>query len=219
MAFPTTRWTLVDAARSGDANALTSFVERYRPALLGYLASRGFRSEAEDLAQEVLLRLCNDGVLDRADRDGGRLRSLVLAVARHVVGHHVERRGAKKRGGGAAPVPLDELTVADPRGDDPDETFDREWIAGLVRRALVRLREDHPSYWESLIRVVLNRESYADTAAALRCTDGAIRNYVHRAKRKVIAYLREEVRAYAGPGAGLDTELAYLSRLLDRKPA
>ncbi|HBP22541.1 MAG TPA: RNA polymerase subunit sigma-70, partial [Planctomycetes bacterium] len=44
-----TRWTVVQAAKAGDADALRQLFEKYRPAVVGYLLRRGMKGEAEDV--------------------------------------------------------------------------------------------------------------------------------------------------------------------------
>ena len=39
--LPDTRWTILRAARSGDATALSDLCHRYRPAVVAYLERRG----------------------------------------------------------------------------------------------------------------------------------------------------------------------------------
>ena len=78
--------------------------------------------EAEDLAQEVFLRLFKDGVLEQADRSKGRFRHLVLAVTKNVVGNHLTYIRAKKRGGDAVKSALGDMEVAIPEPDP--EAFD-----------------------------------------------------------------------------------------------
>ena len=89
MRFQSTLWTLIGHARGGDEQALTEFVERYRPPVVAFIGRRGFTSESEDLAQEVFLEVFKDEVLTKADPDKGRFRSLLLAVTRNVIGKHL----------------------------------------------------------------------------------------------------------------------------------
>ncbi len=129
MALPQTRWTLVRAAVAGDPQAARAFTNCYRPVVVSFLERRGLQpNDAEDVAQEVFLRLFHQETLARALPEHGRMRSLVLAVARHSLGAFHERRTAKKRGGGAHIVPVSPELSA--QGDD--ELFDREWFARLI---------------------------------------------------------------------------------------
>ena len=187
--FQSTLWTVIRGAGRGDEAALRDFVLKYRPPVLAYLGRRGFRAEAEDLAQEVFLRVFQDRVLLKADPSLGRFRSLLLSVTRHVLGHHVERELAKKR---QPPPP-----AAEP--SDVDDAFDREWVSHLIEIALARLAKEHPNYHEAL-RASLEGGTPADY------------NHVARGKKKLAEYLRDQVRDYSASRAELDEELRFLSK-------
>ncbi|HEX7896336.1 MAG TPA: sigma-70 family RNA polymerase sigma factor [Planctomycetota bacterium] len=190
--FQSTLWTVIRGAGKGEEAALRDFVLKYRPPVLAYLARRGFRAEAEDLAQEVFLRVFQDRVLLKADPSLGRFRSLLLSVTRHVLGHHVERELAKKR---QAPSPTPEPAL--------DEDFDREWVAHLIEVALARLAKEHPNYHDAL-RASLEGGTPADY------------NHVARGKKKLAEYLKDQVRDYSASRAELDEELRFLSRFFPR---
>ncbi len=205
-----TRWTVIHLAREGEESAVRSLVLKYRPVVVSYLCRRGLGQEAEDLAQEVLVRLFHEGVLARANRAEGRFRSLLLAVTRNVLGKHLERRGAKKRGGGKVGL-LGDQEVATAK---PDEEFDREWLANLLQQALERLAREHPTYFEAFRRSILDGTPQKDVAEALGLTPGAVRKHVHRGKRKLISYLREEIWDTSSSPGDYDAELRYLAKLL-----
>lgn len=207
-----TRWTLIGAARSGDADAQQRFYERYHGPVLAYLRRRGAGSDAEDLTQEVFLRLFAGGVLNRATQSGGRFRSLLFAVTRHVLADSARKGAARKRGGGLDLRSLGDLEVAAP---EPEEaSFAQEWLAHLVERSLERLAREHPNYHEALRRTLLAGERRADIAAALERSEASIRNWVHRGRRKLLSYLREEAWHYTADAKEYAEELAALSRLL-----
>lgn len=207
-----TRWTLIGAARSGDGEAQRRFSEKYRGPVLAYLRRRGQGSDAEDLTQEVFLRLFSGGVLTRAGADKGRFRHLLLAVTKHVLADHVRARTAQKRGGAADVRSLGELDV--PAEVPEDATFEQEWLLNLVERGLERLRADHPNYHQAVKRFLLEGESRAKVAQALGRSEASVRNWVHRGRRKLISYLREEAWNYTTDGDEYTEELAYLARAL-----
>ena len=123
--FETTIWTTIHKAGARDPAALEDFATRYRPAVLRFVRGRGFaESDAEDVCQDVFVRILTGDVLAKADASRGRFRSLVLAVATHVI----QDRARKKRD-----VPL----AAEPVERDPD--FDREWVLHLAERAMQRM--------------------------------------------------------------------------------
>lgn len=206
--FQSTLWTLIRGADRGDEAALREFALKYRAPVVAYIARRGLANDAEDLAQEVFLRLWQDGVLAKADPSRGRFRSLLLSVTRHAIGHHVERQASQKRGGGR----VESLDGRDAASPGPDEHFDREWVGHLVEVALARLAREHPSYHEALRRSLLEGTAVAEIARALGKNEGEVNNYIHRGKRKLADYLREQVKDYSLSREDYDEELRYLSR-------
>src|SRR5262245_29424830 len=115
--FQSTLWTVIRGADRGEEAALREFALKYRGPIVAYIARRGLPNDAEDLAQEVFLRLIQDRVLAKADPSRGRFRSLLLAVTRHVIGHHRERESAQKRGGGN----VRSLENVDVSSQEPDD--------------------------------------------------------------------------------------------------
>lgn len=209
--FESTLWTLILEARAGQERALRDFILRYRTPVVAYCARRGLASEAEDLAQEVFLRLFRDGVLLKADPAKGRFRSLLLAVTKHVIGNYLEREHAEKRGGGRV-QPISDVEIA--AAEQGDEEFDREWVTHLLEKALARLAREHANYHDALRRFLLEGRSYAEISKATGKSEGEIKNYIHRGKAKLTEYLREEVREYSATHAEFDQELRSLSRFL-----
>ena len=163
-------------------------MRKYRPVVVASFQRAGLAQEAEDLAQEVFLQLF-ETVLGRADRSRGRFRGLLFALSRQAAGHLRERRDALKRGGGAVQS-LGERDHAEPC---PEETFDREWVGRLLELALDRLEQKHPNYHQA-VRLFLVEELTQDQVAnRLGCSRQDIKNWVHRGRKKLIAYLRDEV--------------------------
>jgi hypothetical protein len=73
--FDSTLWTVIHGARRGDEESLRQFVLRYRAPVIAFAAKRVPAADAEDISQEVFVRLIHDGVLAKADPSKGRLRS------------------------------------------------------------------------------------------------------------------------------------------------
>ncbi|MGE0713705.1 MAG: RNA polymerase sigma factor [Planctomycetota bacterium] len=209
MKLSATHWTIVQAAQAGDAAAISSLCAKYRPAVVTWLERRGLGSEAEDVAQEAFLGLVTSA-LRRAQMGEGRFRGLVFAIARNQLARHFERAGAAKRGAGRVqPLGDEDVPAA-----EPDEAFDREWLAALVQTGLARLAAEHPNYFEALRRCALDGEPQAEVARALGITPGAVKKHVFRAKKKLGSYLQAEVWSYSCSPGEYEAELAYLSRLL-----
>ena len=207
-----TRWSLIDAVRAGEESAQRDFVARYRPAVQRYLERRGVGAEAEDLAQEVFVQLLVKGALERVAREKGSFRSFLFALTRNVLGHFLAKRGAQKRGGDAEVVALGEH---DPEVAEERAAFDREWLIYLIELAMARLQRSHENYFLALRGFLFQQQSQAELAAQLGVGEQDVRNHVHRGKKKLIAYLREEVARYEHEPARHETEVELLSRLLD----
>jgi RNA polymerase sigma-70 factor (ECF subfamily) len=207
--FQSTMWTMVRQAKAGGEAAVTALVGRYREPVRRYILRRGFSdADADDLSQEVFLRLFEDRVLDKADPARGRFRSLLLAVARHVVLHHREREGAQKRGAGRV-VPLDADTVVASRERDAD--FDREWVATLIQSALERLQRENANYYQALTLALFGQKSHREIAESMGKTEDEVRNYVSRGRAKLVENLHDAIREYASSGEEYEDEVRYLS--------
>jgi len=153
--FPTTRLSLVAAAGRGDPGqrraALELLAAAYWKPVYRYLRlRRGHPApEAEDLTQEVLLRLVSSQDLSAYDPARARFRTWLRVVADGVSGHAREAGRRVKRGGRAVVLPLEfedaegevrRLETAAPRGGDPDELFEREFVRELFGSSVEALR-------------------------------------------------------------------------------
>jgi RNA polymerase sigma-70 factor (ECF subfamily) len=96
--FQSTLWTVIRGADRGEEASLREFTMKYRGPIVAYIARRGFLNDAEDLAQEVFLRLLQDRVLSKADPSRGRFRNLLLAVTRHVMANFRDRESRRSEG-------------------------------------------------------------------------------------------------------------------------
>src|SRR5262245_56073258 len=106
--MPGTMWTLIAEARQKGGLALDDLLRNYRSPILSFLRASGLpREQAEDLTQEILLKVVRDDVLSKADKERGKFRTLLLAIARHTAADKRKEEGRLKRGGGKAALPLD----------------------------------------------------------------------------------------------------------------
>lgn len=216
--FPTTVWSAIRDAGAGSDRAAATFVERYRPAVVRFARRRGLdAAAAEDVAQEVFLRIFDARLLERADRARGRFRSLVLAVTRHVLGHHFERERALKRGGGKKTLALEPELEAALASDARDDEFDREWLTSMLGRALARLARENPLYEACFRASAIEGKSRRDIAAEHGKSEAVVRNAVSRGKAKLVAILRDEIATYSSSDREFEEELRYLASLLDPK--
>jgi len=191
--FPTTVWTTIRQAGNRNDGALQQFAQAYRPPLAEFIRLQGFSdTETDDLCQDVFVRLLHGEVLAKADPNKGRLRSLLLAVTRHVI---QDRRRSLKN----LPVAEEHL---DPVWDPAErhQQFDRTWILHLAERALDRLQAAESPYHQVL------RAHLAGVKQD--------RNRLWIARRKLIARIRAEVAMTCSSPAEFEEEVAYLSAFL-----
>jgi hypothetical protein len=100
-------------------------------------------SQADDLTQGFFAALLDRGALAAADRDRGRFRGFLLTSVKYYPADQWDRDRARKRGGGDAPISLDDTTRGQPLFDPPDGSatpdreYDRQWalaVLDLVRQ-------------------------------------------------------------------------------------
>jgi RNA polymerase sigma factor (sigma-70 family) len=206
--FRDTRWSLLDGARQGDTACRDDLVRLYRPPVVRFLRSLGAGQDAEDLAQEVFLRLFED-VLGGTDRAAGRFRSLLLAVSRNVYRGARTKAQAKKRGGGVAALSLrEDLIPAEERA-----AFDREWVLALIERAVADLAAENPAQ-HAAMSLHLGGASHDAIAAELGCSTKDVRNRLHRARKALARLLRAAAWNHCADPAEHATELALLREYL-----
>ncbi len=217
--FPTTQWSQILAARTSDPAELDALVRRYWPPVVAFLRRRGV-ADAEDVAQETFLRVISARLLDRADASEGQFRHLLLGVTRNVARETRRRDRALKRGGGRRRVPLDPARLpAAPAAGDDDE-LDRLWLEHVTGLALGRLREESRErgsrHYEALRLRFEDELPYAEIAERLECSLQDVKNGIHRARRRLAALIRDEVRAYARDEDDLVAETGWLSQVYER---
>src|SRR5574337_1655760 len=112
--FDTTRWSVVLHARGDPAaarRALEPLCRTYRPPVLAFVRSRGYRPDAaEDLTQAFFVRFLERAWHSSADPERGRFRSFLLTALKRFLIDADAEAAALKRGGGVKFVALDDDT-------------------------------------------------------------------------------------------------------------
>jgi len=118
---------LIRAIRDhANYEAWQTFTIRYTPIIVTYCTARGMpRSSAEEVAQEVFLRICTYGFADRYDPDQGSFRFYLYRVARSVASRMATAETAGDFG--------------EPWSEDPDDAWRQRWREQAVRLALHRV--------------------------------------------------------------------------------
>ncbi|MBL4848103.1 MAG: RNA polymerase sigma factor [Planctomycetes bacterium] len=205
--FRTTLWSRLGEAAAGRRTALDDFARGYRPPIVAFLRRKGLSpSDAEDVAQEVLVRLLSKDLLAQGDASKGRFRNYLIGITLRVLSEQRRHAQARKRGGDWNRVPLD---VAPPQAERA--AFEDLWLAEIVQRAMARVERANPNHHE-LLRHASQGLSSDELAGLVDKTAGATRVALHRARKALANALKEEVAAYCSSQDEYEEELATFAR-------
>jgi len=228
--FAATHWTVVLAAARGQdsshaADAMAELCRTYWYPLYAYLRRRGYDThEAEDLTQEFFARLLEPRFLDNVDRRKGKFRAFLLASLKNFLANQRDRSRAAKRGGGRVVIPLDALAAESRYGLEPtdrwtpERLFERQWAIRVLDNVLARLEAELAAEGKQRLFdglkpfLTADRQSapYAQAAAELAMTEGALKVAVHRLRRRYRELLRHEIAQTVASAEEIDEEIRYL---------
>lgn len=227
--FATTHWTVVLAAGRGDSRqadaALEELCHTYWYPLYAYVRRHGHsREDAEDLTQGFFARLLEKNYLEGVTSDKGKFRAFLLVALKRFLANEWDRANRQKRGGGVAPLSLDwqdaetRYQIAPADHLSPDKLYDRAWALIVLERVITRLRDENGAegkagLYEQLKPFLMVGKSeipYAQAAAGLKMTEGAVRVAVHRFRRRYRELLREEIVQTLANPAQADEEMQAL---------
>lgn len=247
LGYSRTNWSMImDAASESttvSATALDRVIQRYWPAVFGFIRSSGKSAdEATDLTQGFLCDvLLGRNLLQTATPDRGRFRSLLLKSVSNYVREQHRHDTRKKRAPRTAdgkellsPFSLDEgegAWSAISRDQDPEAAFHAQWAASLVRQVLEKVRIDcmkrgQQAYWEVFARRIVRPklhgeppESYEQLVEAWGIKDAAqAANMMVTIKRRFARALVNEAELTVTDSMITRTELEDLLQLLVHDP-
>jgi RNA polymerase sigma-70 factor (ECF subfamily) len=178
---------LLQRALAGDRVAFGAVYSRYQSVVYRFArAMTGSADAAADVTQEVFVTLIRN--LRRYDPDRATLSTYLYGVARNMSRHRLRRERRF--------LSLDRLArvAAGRRCDDPAREFTGVEDAARVRAALRLLPV---RYREAIILCDLHEVSYADAAAIVRTSVGAVRSRLHRGRRLLRDRLKQMDEAMA----------------------
>jgi len=226
--FSTTQWSVVltarDHADTSGKEALAGLCEKYWFPLFSFVRRQGSDPDAAaDLTQEFFRYLLEENLLKNVERSAGRFRSFLLASLRHFLSHERERARAQKRGGNVRILSLDAAAanaryVLEPIDRlTPEEIFEHRWALTVLERALERLHiglDDQGRARFDRLRPYLFGERpappYAQLATELDTTEGAVRNTIHRLRRRFGEEIRAEIADTVSIPEEIDDEVRHL---------
>jgi RNA polymerase sigma factor (sigma-70 family) len=231
--FVTTHWSVVLAAKdiaSPDcAKALEMLCQTYWYPLYAFVRSSGYSvHDAQDLTQEFFARLLAKDYLRVVEPEKGRFRTFLKMALKRFLAHEWQRSWASKRGGGHIHLPfetaLGEARFQEERADSltPDRVYDRQWALTLLGETLGRLECEYNATGKIVelrhLKPHLTAERrtipYAEIAAALKTTEGAVRVDLHRLRRRFREVFREVIAQTISAPQEIDPEVRYVLEVL-----
>ncbi len=179
---------LMVQVRNDEPGAFEELVERYQNRLVGILFHLvGSKDEAEDLCQEVFLRIYK---ARKGYRARAKFATWLFTIANNLALNYLRRKGRQPSislgagSGSQAIVPIG-------REGTPSAQMRKAELSDVVRDALATLNEDQK------IAVLLNKfedMSYAEIADVMNRSPEAIKSLLARARNQ----LREQLTPYLG---------------------
>lgn len=149
-----TDWSMIQKAIGGEeagaaaGSAMEQLARRYWPAVYAFIRSTGRDvHESADLTQGFVCDVViGRGLLATADQQRGRFRNLLLEALRNYLherhrNEHAACRSPVGNASGSVALDPQELSDLDVGVDQPpDEAFDMQWGATLIRRVLEQVQ-------------------------------------------------------------------------------
>jgi hypothetical protein len=166
--------------------------------------------------------------LERVDPGQVRFRTFLLASLKNFLANDRDKAHALKRGGGQAIISLEQDHAEsryrlEPSHElTPDRHFERQWAVTLLDQVLAALQDEYHAdgkgdLFEELKTVLTGQPgAYADMAARLRRSEGAIKVAVHRLRHRYRELMLARVAETVGDGEVEDELRHLLAALSDR---
>jgi DNA-directed RNA polymerase specialized sigma24 family protein len=232
--FLDTRWTLVSRSR-GDGTvakaALSDLCAAYYEPVVVFLRREGRGDDAaRELAHGFFARLLEGGNLDLAEQARGRFRSYLLGALKHFLADHRDHAMAAKRGGGVDHLQVDAdastsalgLQIVDANVTAPDTAFDRQWAISLLASALNDLESEMIEDGRQMLFERLKPwltgdtgpDSQASASESLGMSTDAVKQSVHRLRKRFRALVKKRIADTVEGGAQADEEFQHLMAAL-----
>ena len=218
--FATTHWSVVLAAGKTNTphsiEALEELCRSYWYPLYAYVRRKGHGLEdAQDLTQAFFARLLEKNYVAQADRERGRFRTFLLAALAHFLADEWDKARRLKRGRGREIISFDAASAEERYRLEPIDQLDaaklyeRRWVTTLFDQVLARLEQEFRDsgkggLFEGLKSSLIAEDaglSYAELGAQLGLKEDAVKQSVHRMRRRYRELFCEEIaQTVAGPG-------------------
>lgn len=202
--FKTRESLLLRLKEEGDEKAWREFHDIYGRLIFGYSLHFNISyAEAEDLVQEVCVKVFRQINTFQYAPEKGRFRGWLKTITRNAVIDYLRRKGNRSRTAQEYRVHLELKQAADQTFDE--EVWQKEWEKALYEAALERVRERvGEETYRVFKRYVLENESVQVVADETTMDPNAI----YAVKHRVLRYLREEVDRIINSEGGNENENA-----------
>jgi RNA polymerase sigma-70 factor (ECF subfamily) len=172
---------LVERCRAGDEHAFQELVDRHKDLVFALIARTvQDRSRAEDLAQDVFLRVHRGLPYFRGE---ARLSTWIYRIVANVC--------LQDHGKASPTVSLDDDRKPSPAPGAADRRFDDLELRDRLEKAIARL----PAHYRLVIAAhYLQGLRYEDLAEALGLPLGTIKTQLHRAKQQLRRLLETDLK-------------------------
>jgi RNA polymerase sigma-70 factor (ECF subfamily) len=197
---------LMARVQAGDAGAFEELVSLWQDRLVTlFLHHTGDHATAEDLAQEVFLRVyrAREGY-----RPTAKFSTWIHTIANNVASDLRQRayrrmeRGVPPPTGSSSAIGLEQIAIA-ASGQRPARQADRVELQGVVRDAIAALNDNQRM---AVLLAKFEQCSYEEIAAAMNLSVPAVKSLLFRARdqlRKALeSYQRDGARPPSADGGG-----------------
>ena len=234
--FATTRWSIILSAGNHSSPAadlaLAELCRVYWYPLYAYARRLGHDvHSAQDLTQGFFCKLLEKNYVGQADRTRGKFRWFLLTGFKCFLANEWDRVRAQKRGGGQEAIPLDALPAEERYRLEPvdklsaDQIYERRWALDLLDTVRKHLRDEYVraekrDRFELLADFLPGEKtgvSYAEIGPKLGLNENAVKQEVHRMKKRFGELLRAEIAHTVGHPDEVDEEIRYLIDVVCRR--
>jgi RNA polymerase sigma factor (sigma-70 family) len=198
--------------RARDERAWFELWQAFGPVVRGMLARWGNGRLGEetlrDLTQDTLAAL-SDSIERFEPQRGVRFSTWLLAIARHVLGDEMDRRYAKKRGGGKRGASLDDSWMGQSREPAPDAEYERRILCAKIHAAIraAQKRSDFVHFEAYRMRVLESKQG-REIGLLLGVSEPTVTRHCQRVREA----LREELAVAIEQWSYTDDERSEPSR-------
>ena len=138
---------------------------------------------------------------------------MLFRSAKHVLGDELDRRNAKKRGGGRRPASLDESFMGSSDGPQPDERYERLVFQAKVHAAIRAAQQESEFLHFEVYRMrVFDGVQGKEVATRLGISEPTVSRHLNRVRGTIREHVAKVVGLYSFTGEELaEAESAGLS--------